>query len=122
MDLRAGDIAAYTSACKSRLYQDMLEKPGELLLYRPTEEGGLGLHHVQSKALAGLIATFIQTAANPNFQNSLFHSLLYRRQCLQDFSVPDLDLPPYYSKDFFVTIKDVMDNSPLNPVQMSEKQ
>ena len=77
---------------------------------------------MQSKALAGLIATFIQTAANPNFQNSLYHSLLYRRQCLQDFSVPDVDLPPYYSRDFFATIKDVVDNSPLNPVQMSEKQ
>ena len=46
VDLRAGDITAYTSACKSWLYQDMLEKPSELLLYRPTEDGGLGLHHV----------------------------------------------------------------------------
>ena len=89
VDLRAGDITAYTSACKSWLYQDMFEKPSELLLYRPTEDGGLGLHHVQSKAQAGLISTFLQSAANPNFQNSLYHSILYRKFCLLDESVPD---------------------------------
>ena len=117
-----GDITAYSSACKSWLYQDMLEKPSELLLYRPVEEGGLGLHHVQSKAQVSLISTFLQTAANPGFQNSLYHSLLYRRHCLQDETVPDLVPPPYYSREFFNIIKDVVENTPLNPVHMSVKQ
>ena len=79
---------------KAGLYQDMLEKPSELLLYRPVEEGGLGLHHVQSKAMASLISTFLQTAANPGFQQSLYHSLVYRRNCLQDDTAADLSLPP----------------------------
>ena len=122
VDLRVGDITAYSSACKSWLYQDMLEKPSELLLYRPVEEGGLGLHHVQSKAQASLISTFLQTAANPGFQNSLYHSLLYKRNCLKDETVPDLVLPPYYSRGFFNIIKDVVENTPLNPVHMSVKQ
>ena len=122
VDLRAGDISAYSSACKSWLYQDMLEKPSELLLYRPVEEGGLGLHHVQSKAMASLISTFLQTAANPGFQQSLYHSLLYRRNCLEDDTAPDLILPPYYSRDFFNIIKDVVQNSPLNPIHMSVNQ
>ena len=95
VDLRAGDVTAYTRACKSWLYQDIVEKPSELLLYRPTEEGGLGLFHVQCKALSGLIATFLQTAANGNFQNSLYHSILYRYYCLLDHTVPKLDPPPY---------------------------
>ena len=122
VDLRAGDVTAYTRACKSWLYQDMLEKPSELLLYRPTEEGGLGLFHVQCKALSGLIATFLQTAANGNFQNSLYHSILYRYYCLLDHTVPQLDPPPYYSLQFFSIIRDVVENSPLNPVRMSQKQ
>ena len=46
VDLRAGGITAISSAWKSWLCQDMLEKPSELLLYRPVEDGGLGLHHV----------------------------------------------------------------------------
>ena len=115
-------ITAYTSACKSLLYQDMLEKPSELLLYRPIEKGGLGLFHVQSKSLIGLIATFLQTAANDNFQNSLYHSILYRYYCLLDQTVPELDPPPYYSMQFFNIIRDVVENSPLNPVHMSQKQ
>ena len=122
VDLRVGDITAYSSACKSWLYQDMLEKPSELLLYRPVEEGGLGLHHVQSKAEASLISTFVQTAANPSFQNSLYHSLLYRRYCLLDETAAELEPPPYYSMKFFNIIRDVVKNTPLNPVHMSVKQ
>ena len=100
----------------------MFEKPGELLLYRPVEEGGLGLHHVKSKALAGLIVTFLQTAANPLFQQSLYHNLLYRRHCLDDATAPDLVPPPYYSRNFFGIIKEVIESTPLNPVHMTVKQ
>ena len=122
VDLRAGDILTISGACKGWIYQDMFEKPNDLLLYRTTEEGGLGMHHVQSKALAGLIVTFLQTAANPRFQQSLYHSLLYRRHCLMDLTAPNLPPPPYYSKVFFETIKDVHENSPLNPVHMTVKE
>ena len=75
----------------------------------------------QSKALASLITNYLQTSANPSFQQSLYHSLLYRQHCLQDTSVPDMELPPYYTHDFFNTIKEVIESSPLNPVRMSVK-
>ena len=122
VDLRAGDLTALTSACKSWLNQDMLEKPSELLLYQPVEESGLGMHHVQSKALASLISTFLQTADNPFFQQSLYHSVLYRRYCLQDETATELGLPPYYSMEFFNIIREVVENSPLDPVHMTVKQ
>ena len=93
-----------------------------LVLHRRVEHGGLGLHHIQSKASASLIATFIQTAANPKFQQSLYHSCLYRWYCLGDDSIPKPDLPPYYSLAFFNRIKKVIQESPLNPVQLSVKQ
>ena len=76
VDMRAGDILAITSRLKAYCYQDLSQKPSEVLLYRGVEQGGLGLHHIHSKALANLISTFIQTACNKNFQNSLFHSWL----------------------------------------------
>ena len=76
VDMRAGDILAITSRLKAYCYQDLFQKPSEVLLYRGVEQGGLGLHHIHSKALANLISTFIQTACNKNFQNSLFHSWL----------------------------------------------
>ena len=40
---------------------------------------------------------------------------------MQDNSVPDIELPPYYSQHFFNTIKEVIECSPLNPVRMSVK-
>ena len=39
-----------------------------------------------------------------------------------DDTAPDLPLPPYYSRIFFDTIKDVKENTPLNPVFMTVKQ
>ena len=82
VDLRVADIKNITSSCKSWLYQDMLLKPEEMLLHRPPSYGGLGLHSVKCKALAGFISTFMQTAANPRFQPSLLHNLLYRKHVL----------------------------------------
>ena len=35
--------------------------------------------------------------------------------------MPNPGYTPYYSKSFFLTIKDVKDNSPLNPLYMSVK-
>ena len=116
------DVTALTSACKGWLYQDMFEKPSELVLYRRREEGGLGLHNIRCKSLASLICTFLQTAANPRYQLSLYHSLLYRRYCLDDESVVNISHPPYYSKTFFKIIEDVLTKPPMNPIHMSIKQ
>ena len=52
IDLRKGDEEKISSIAKSFIYQDMFEKPEELLLYRPENEGGLGLENVGLKAKA----------------------------------------------------------------------
>ena len=74
VDLRVCDINSITSSCKSWLYQDMLAKPEEMILHRPYSHGGLGLHSVKYKALAGLITTFLQTAANPSYRSNISSS------------------------------------------------
>ena len=122
VDLRAGDIKAITSRLKSYCYQDMYQKPSEVLLYRDVEEGGLGLHHIQSKALANLISTFIQTACSKRFQRSQFHSLLYRYHVDSETDLPDPGFPPYYDQNFFKIIKEVKDKTPLNPIYMTVKE
>ena len=55
IDLRVGDIKAITSKVKSYIHQDMYQKPSEVLIFRYVEQGGLGLRHLESKALAHLI-------------------------------------------------------------------
>ena len=122
VDLRASDIATITSKIKSYCYQDLYQKPSEVLLYRDVEDGGLGLHHVRSKALAHLIATFLQTAAGNRFEQSLFHSWLYKFHVEGQTNLPDPGFTPYYDKKFFLLIKDIKENSPLNPLHLTIKQ
>ena len=75
IDLRIEDITNLTSRAKSWLFQDILEKPVEMVLYRPIERGGLGLHNIQIKSKASL-RTFLETSVNPSYTPtiSIIHS------------------------------------------------
>ena len=122
IDMRVLDINKITSLAKQWLYGDLLLKPGEVVLYRSRLSGGLGLHNVKMKALAKLIKTFLETSCNCNFRHSLFHELLYRYHILDDKSITDPGLTPYYNKEFFKIIKQVHNNSPLDVAAMTEAQ
>ena len=101
----------------------MLIKPEEMLLHRPPGYGGLGLHSVKQKALAGFISTFLQTAANPSYQTNLLHSIIFRKYVLEEEDVlgtPN-QLSPYFSEEMFDINKKVKNQSSLNIVLMSEK-
>ena len=122
IDLREGDIANITSKAKSYVYQDLLQKPSEVTLFRKVQDGGLGLHHVRCKSLAHLISTFILTAANKRYQQSLYSSWLYRYHVERDTRLPDPGFPPYYTPDFFMIIRTVKEDTVLNPIYLSVNQ
>ena len=122
VDLRELDFTKITSTAKSWLYADMLLKPEELVLYRHTSSGGLALLHVKMKALSGLIRTFLETACMPQFRQSLYHQLLFRYHVLNDRSIENPSMPPYYNEEFFAIIRHVHNQSPLNVAHMTEKQ
>ena len=86
------------------------------------EDGGLGLHHLESKAQAHLIATFIQTAAGKIIQISVFYSWLYRYHVYEETHLPDPGYTPHYYKNFFQEIKKVKEDSPLNPICMTIRE
>ena len=122
VDLRQLDINKMHSSVKGWLYADQYLKPEEMVMFRPASYGGLGIHHIKYKALAAFTKTFLETACNPKFRQSLFHSNLYRFHILQDFSLPDPGFPPFYSKEFFQKIQNVKNETPLNIMKMTEKQ
>ena len=122
VDLRVADITAITSNVKSWLYCDMFEKPSETVMIRPTSYGGLGVLSPKYKALASLIRSFLETAANPQFRRNQYHALLFRYHVLEDTYLPDPGFPPYYPPDFFATIKRVRDETPLNVTTMTSSQ
>ena len=94
-----------------------------MVLHRPHDQGGLGLHSVKYKALAGFITSFLQTAANPRYHRNLLHSLLFRKYILEEDDVPGVPIqaPPYFSQELFTIIRNVHHNSSLNIISMSEK-
>ena len=122
VDLRVLDITNINKAVKSWLYADMLFKPEEMIMVRPALYGGLGVHDVKHKALAGLIRSFLETACNSDFRHSIFHEILYRYHVLDDKSIENPGFPPFYSASFFETIKKVYIKSPLKLAKMTEAQ
>ena len=101
VDLRVCDIKKITSLCKSWLYQDMFAKPEEFILHRPHHYGGLGLHSVKYKGMAGFITTFLQTATNSSFHQNLLHNLLYRKYVLhEEFQEAPNPPPPTFLRNY----------------------
>ena len=122
VDLRMQDVTKVTSLVKSWLYQDQFIKPEELVMYRPSSYGGLGVHNVLLKAQAGLIKSFLETATSPTFRQSLFHNILFRYHVMGETSLPNPGYPPFYNAEFFRKIRQVHLDTPLNVANMSEKQ
>ena len=100
----------------------MLLKPQELILYRPTELGGLGLYNVKIRPIAMLIHTFLAQAISPLFTTNFYLNSLFRLHVLEAREIPDPGRPPYYSEAFFSTIQYVHKNTPLNVTWITVKQ
>ena len=122
VDIREQDINKIHSSTKSWFYADQLLKPEEIVMFRPASYGGLEVQNVKYKALAALTRTFLKTACHPSFQRSLFHSNLFRFHVLNDTTIPNPGLPPFYSAQFFKKIRQVHLETPLNITTMTEKQ
>ena len=70
VNLRVSNINFFNAKSKSCHFQDMLQKPFELMLFRLVEQGSLGLHNVSCKTTANLISTYLQLAANLSYSPS----------------------------------------------------
>ena len=120
IDLRVMDIKTINKQAKGWLYADMLEKPEELALFRQPIDGGLGLYHVQQRALANQINCFLETACNPKFSRNLLHQALFKYYILGE-EVQKPDIPPYFKGEFFPAIRRLND-SPLSITKISLKE
>ena len=122
-NLRECDIKKISSTCKSWIYQDRFAKPEEHVLHRPHHYGGLGLHSVKHKSMAGFITTFLQTAINPRFRQNLLHNLLFRKHVLgEDVQDAPNPPPPYLSMEVFSIIRKAKEETPLNIISMGESE
>ena len=121
INFREKDFKNINSSIKQWLYRDLPLKPEEAVLFRPVNDGGLGLTSVKHKSLAMLIHNFIDLAANPAYINSLFLKQIYVKHVLgEDVECPTL--PQYFKDcgDFFETMKNAM-NDGKDIVNMTTK-
>ena len=86
-------------------------------MFRQPREGGLGLYHVQQRALANQINCFLETSCNPAFQRNLFHQALFQYYILGE-DIPKPDIPPYFKGEFFQVIRRI-NTTPLNLSKIS---
>ena len=95
LDIRAGDTDAITSSAKGWLYQDMLIKSQEMMLYRSPDFERLGLFNVKSRSMAILIHNFLLQAVCPMFPTNYYLNTLFRWHVLDDRTVAEPGRPPY---------------------------
>ena len=107
IDLRAGDFTEMSSVLKSCLYEDLLEKPEELMMVKPRSEGGLGVHHIRSKSRAILTKAFLETAFGDKYLRNEYHNALFQWHIMDNHNIQNPGIPPYYSANFFASIKEV---------------
>ena len=69
-----------------------------------------------------LIPNFLETAVNPKYLHNLYHTSLFRYYVLQHRDLPDPGLPPYYSLEFFSTIRSVHEDTAHNVNTLSSRQ
>ena len=88
INIRECNVNLITTSVKSWLYQPMLAKPSECILYRMSAEGGLGLHHVACRAKVALTKTFIETALGAFSTNYYITTMSWVMDlCLQETPV-----------------------------------
>ena len=109
IDLRVADINAFNKTIKAFLYADMIESPGELTLHRDIEDGGLGMIHIQTRARAALMTTFLQTAIGKKFTRNHYHNCLYQYYVLEE-RIARPEIPPNFTGDFFPTLRKLKDS------------
>ena len=110
VNIRQTDFSTCLSAPKSWMYQDILEKPAELTMFRKTENGGLGLVHIG-----------VRRGHRVNWSGHSWrlwstrgtNTACFMNSSTRSWPGADVDLidTPYYSREFFADIKTIKDNT-----------
>ena len=104
---------------KSWIFADQLEKPEEVVLYRPRSAGGLGLVNVKFKAISLMIRSFMETSIMLKFKHNNLHNSLYlwHIEGKRDINCPPSTL--YFDENFFGFILEIKQEGLLNVKSMT---
>ena len=120
--LRASTVSSLMKSARGWILQDFFAKPSHLVLHRDTLHGGLGLQHVESRATALLLRTFLERSINPEFRRSLYAADLFRTEVLGEWCGAEVPRSPYYDQKFFDTLRYLHQETSLNLSSATTKQ
>ena len=100
--LRSTDVKKLQSAIRSWVTQELLRKPKEVLLYRSTEEGGLGLVNVHARAMANLTRSFLQSVHTSSYMLAIFKAFVKEEEEAKQF----VKKPSFFPDSMYVLIKE----------------
>ena len=106
------------SCIRSWVSQELLKNPPEVLLYRDTSEGGLGLVNVHARAMANLIKNFVHIV-----HESLYMSTVFKAFVLEEDECKALvRKPSFFPEIVYVLIKEAITDMRGNIFSLSTKQ
>ena len=108
LPLRRGDIDDMKKTTNKFIYADQLEKPKDLIKYRPRSAGGLQLHNIDCKSTTMLIKTFLELAVSPKHKNSLLFNALFKHHILDNTNTNIPNCLAFYNISLFQNIKSAM--------------
>ena len=103
--LRKGDTDNLKKIVNRFVFADQLEKPNDVIKYRPRSKGGLQMHNIECKALAIQIKSFLEMSVGSKFRHSLYFSALFEYYVLENHTISAPRCPPFYNQKFFEVIK-----------------
>ena len=108
LPLRLGDLSSITATVKSWIYADQLEKPLEIVLFRPRISGGLGLVNVKFKSLSLLVRSFLESSIIARYKHNEYHVTLFQWYVEEKRNIDQPRKSPYYDEKFFELIKEAV--------------
>ena len=78
INLRSSDIKKIQASIKKWISQGLVQRPNEVLLFRPPELGGLGLTNVYARATANLVKNFVEMGLRESKCASLYINAIFR--------------------------------------------
>ena len=105
-------------AIESWVTQELLKKPKELLLYRSTEDGGLGLVNVQARAMANLTRSFLQSVHSSSYSSAIFKAFVKEDEEAKHL----VKKPSFFPESMYALVKEAYRDLKSQIFSLSAKQ
>merc|ERR1711963_979979 len=100
----------FHGSIKKWISQGLVQRPNEVLLFRPPEQGGLGLINVYARATANLVKNFVEMGLRESKSASLYMNAIFRAFVCGEEGL-SVKKPSVLPPEVFTIVKEAMQDS-----------